>query len=190
MIKFVAEPTIHEFKLEAPAGVIPIRVLTQSNKVLRVTLRNAPSYVRYHNVTVDVPTIGNVSVDVVYSGMWYCVVDLSKFSQDFLKRIFKFDQSISSVDQNFPPLQIVPSNGKLLCRVGEMIKVACREQYPVNHEEIDYPGCDILVFMENADAVVSQSAARNTVVMSNGKLDWSLPETWTGMLDRSPCGTG
>ena len=26
--------------------------------------------------------------------------------------------------------------------------------------------------------------------MSNNALDWSRPETWTGMLDRSPCGTG
>ena len=32
--------------------------------------------------------------------------------------------------------------------------------------------------------------ARNAVVMSNGVLDWSRPETWTGMIDRSPCGTG
>jgi proline racemase len=26
--------------------------------------------------------------------------------------------------------------------------------------------------------------------MSNTVLDWEKPETWTGMLDRSPCGTG
>ena len=32
--------------------------------------------------------------------------------------------------------------------------------------------------------------ARNAVVMSNGVLDWGRPETWTGMIDRSPCGTG
>jgi len=26
--------------------------------------------------------------------------------------------------------------------------------------------------------------------MSNGDLDWEKPETWTAMLDRSPCGSG
>ncbi|KAF4664875.1 hypothetical protein FOL47_004888 [Perkinsus chesapeaki] len=26
--------------------------------------------------------------------------------------------------------------------------------------------------------------------MPNGKFSWEEPETWTGMLDRSPCGTG
>ena len=31
---------------------------------------------------------------------------------------------------------------------------------------------------------------RNTVVVSTGTLDWDKPETWTGTLDRSPCGTG
>jgi len=28
------------------------------------------------------------------------------------------------------------------------------------------------------------------VVVSTGELDWSRPATWTGALDRSPCGTG
>jgi len=27
-------------------------------------------------------------------------------------------------------------------------------------------------------------------VVSTGELDWSRPATWTGALDRSPCGTG
>jgi len=31
---------------------------------------------------------------------------------------------------------------------------------------------------------------RNTVVISSGPFDWSNPATWTGILDRSPCGTG
>jgi proline racemase len=28
------------------------------------------------------------------------------------------------------------------------------------------------------------------VVVSTGKLDWDRPATWTGAIDRSPCGTG
>ena len=31
---------------------------------------------------------------------------------------------------------------------------------------------------------------KNAVVVSTGTLDWSRPETWTGVMDRSPCGTG
>jgi len=31
---------------------------------------------------------------------------------------------------------------------------------------------------------------KNAVVVSTGILDWNNPSTWTGALDRSPCGTG
>jgi proline racemase len=31
---------------------------------------------------------------------------------------------------------------------------------------------------------------RNVVTVSTGTLDWSKPSTWTGAIDRSPCGTG
>ena len=72
-----------------------------------------------------------------------------------------------------------------------MIKVAAREQHRVNHPEHDYPGPDILVFREPAAPMECGGLrARNAVVMSNGTLEWDRPETWTGMIDRSPCGTG
>jgi proline racemase len=32
--------------------------------------------------------------------------------------------------------------------------------------------------------------ARNAVVLTRDPLDADRPETWTGILDRSPCGTG
>ena len=31
---------------------------------------------------------------------------------------------------------------------------------------------------------------KNAVTVSTGKLDWDRPSTWTGSIDRSPCGTG
>src|SRR5204863_917445 len=31
---------------------------------------------------------------------------------------------------------------------------------------------------------------RNAVVISTGSFDWQRPDTWTGVLDRSACGTG
>src|SRR5258708_3066644 len=31
---------------------------------------------------------------------------------------------------------------------------------------------------------------RNAVVISTGQFDWDQPDTWTGVLDRSACGTG
>ena len=41
-------------------------------------------------------------------------------------------------------VSIVPENGAEIARLGEMIKIATREQHPVQHPVIDYPGCDIV----------------------------------------------
>ena len=75
------------------------------------------------------------------------------------------------VDAASVGLDLVPENGKEICRLGEMIKVATREQHPVQHPEIDYVGVDILAFRA-PPAHGSRANARNTVVMSNGTLDW------------------
>eukprot|EP00931_Biecheleriopsis_adriatica_P118745 TRINITY_DN94073_c0_g1_i1.p1 TRINITY_DN94073_c0_g1~~TRINITY_DN94073_c0_g1_i1.p1 ORF type:complete len:203 (+),score=29.56 TRINITY_DN94073_c0_g1_i1:661-1269(+) len=120
------------------------------------------------DVEIDVPGgVGKVRLDIAYGGMHYALVDASQVG-----------------------LELQPGNGREICRLGEMIKVACREQHPVNHPEFDYPGCDILVFTENQRREGNTVYGRNTAVMSNAKLDWERPETWTAMLDRSPCGTG
>lgn len=133
-----------------------------------------------------------VPVSIAYGGMQYAIVDA-----------------------NAVGLSLEPSRGREICRLGEMIKRATRDQHPVTHPELDYPGPDILVFRdvkaldtgmpntscEDAAAATCPVAyggkhhpprlhARNAVVMSNGAFDWERPETWTGMIDRSPCGTG
>jgi proline racemase len=35
-----------------------------------------------------------------------------------------------------------------------------------------------------------EATARNVGIVSSGRLDWERPATWTGAIDRSPCGTG
>ena len=164
-----------EFALDLPAGLVRVSAECANGKAVRVTLRNAPSFCRPADmgVVVDVPHgVGKVTCDIAYGGMFYVIVDAASVG-----------------------LKLDPANGKELCRVGEMIKVAAREQHPVDHPEFSYPGPDILVFREPAERRPAAGAAtalhaNNTVVMSNGQLDWARPETWTGMLDRSPCGTG
>ena len=61
--------------------------------------------------------------------------------------------------------------------------MSCQEQAPVQHPSMHYPGPDILVFTAPARPG-SGASASNTVVMSNGKLDWQRPETCAAMLDR------
>jgi len=124
-----------------------------------------PSFVSYLDVPVQVPELGKVIVDIAFGGMWYAVVNASSVG-----------------------LNIDPKEGKKIVRYGEMIKTAAREQWPVCHPSYEYRGCDILVFRGPPKSETAH--ASNAVVMSNSILDWSKPETWTGMIDRSPCGTG
>eukprot|EP00051_Salpingoeca_urceolata_P012586 m.155662 g.155662 ORF g.155662 m.155662 type:complete len:531 (+) comp17538_c0_seq3:49-1641(+) len=141
---------------------------------LLITLRNQPSFVSRDKVTVEVPALGlgGVEASIVYGGMFYVVVNAADVG-----------------------LSLQPRHGRDIVRLGEAIKVAAREQHPVNHPDIgiDYPGPDILVFREplgNAQPGSQPRHWRNAVVMSNTALSWDEPSTWTGMLDRSPCGTG
>lgn len=162
----MVEP-VTEFVLEAPGGLIEITAACSNGKATDIRFMNQPAFVAPDglDLEVQVPHLGAVRLDVAWGGMWYAVVDAAPLG-----------------------LELLPKHGKELCRVGEMIKVATREQHQVNHPEFDYPGPDIMVF--RGPAVSPGASARNAVVMSNGALDWQRPETWTGMIDRSPCGTG
>merc|ERR1712224_1047033 len=114
----------------------------EHGKVTSVALRNVASFVHSLDVVVNVPVLGEVKVDIAYGGMHYCVVDAASVG-----------------------LSLKPEHGKLICKYGEMIKVACREQHPVNHPDFDYTGCDIMVFREPVEAG-SPNSYKNAVVMS------------------------
>jgi proline racemase len=152
--------------LEAPAGLIEVSAACANGKVTGVTFQNRPAFAAYLDQTIDVPQLGPVTLDVAYGGMWYAIVDAAQLD-----------------------LEIVPSQGARIVRLGEMIKAAAREQLPVVHpENQDIAGISILEF--TAPAALPGADAKNTVVISTGSFDWDDPSTWTGVLDRSACGTG
>ncbi|MBS1860054.1 MAG: proline racemase family protein, partial [Acidobacteria bacterium] len=86
-------------------------------------------------------------------------------------------------------LRLAPDEARDIVRVAEMIKAAAREQLPVVHPE--NPGiAGVTIAQLSGPPSAPGAHRRNTVVVSTGKLDWSRPNSWTGVLDRSPCGTG
>ena len=141
------------FGLEAPAGLIEITAQCSADgKACTITLLNAPSFVEVLDLEISVPDIGAVRLDIAYGGMWYAVVDPAPLG-----------------------LELQPENGKEICRVGEMIKTACREQHPVRHPvHTDYCGVDILVFRQSlarggapgGDEDLDAVYGKNAVVMS------------------------
>jgi proline racemase len=157
--------------LEAPAGLIRVRAEVGNGKVKSVTFRNVPAFVVQLDAPLEVPTLGTVNVDIAYGGMFYVIADAAPLG-----------------------LRLTPDEGRQIVRIGEMIKAAAREQYPVAHP--DNPADDGFSVAQlsgptEPDADGRQTAdLRNAVVISTGAFDWDRPDTWTGVLDRSACGTG
>jgi len=157
---------VTELTLESPAGLIRVRAECRDGKVTGVTFRNVASFAIYLDAPIEVPQLGTVKVDVAYGGMFYVIADALSLG-----------------------LEIVPDRGRDIVRIGEMVKAAASEQLPVLHpEQPGFEGISIAVLSAPADRPGAD--LKNAVVVSTGELDWDRPGTWTGVIDRSPCGTG
>jgi proline racemase len=157
---------VMKLKLDTPAGLVGVEAEIKNGKVTRVTFENVPAFAVHLDKRIEVPNLGTVTVDVAYGGMFYVIADADALG-----------------------LRLVPDEARELARIGEMIKAAAQEQLPVQHPE--NPGISgITIAQLSAPSPSAAAHRRNTVIVSTGKLDWNRPSTWTGALDRSPCGTG
>ena len=161
----MTEP-VTELTLEAPAGLIRIRAECRDGKVTGVTFQNVPAFATHLDAQVEVLQLGTVTVDVAYGGMFYVIADAERFG-----------------------LRLTADEGADIVRITEMVKAAAAEQLPVVHPE--QPGfAGITIGQLSGPPHDAANARRNAVTVSTGKLDWERPATWTGAIDRSPCGTG
>ena len=157
---------VTELTLEAPAGLIRVRADCASGKVTQVTFKNVPAFAVHLDAKVEVRQLGTVTVDVAWGGMFYVIADAEPLG-----------------------FRLTPDEGRDLVRVSEMIKAATQEQLPVVHpENPEVKGPTIA----QLSGPPSRPGAhrKNVVTVSTGTLDWNKPSTWTGAIDRSPCGTG
>lgn len=65
------------FVLEAPAGLVHIDALVRDGVVEAITCGGLPSYIHTYRASINVPSIGNVTYSVAYSGGFYALVDAS-----------------------------------------------------------------------------------------------------------------
>ena len=155
-----------ELVLEAPAGLIRVRAACENGKVTGVTFRNVPAFATHLDARIEVPSLGTVTVDVAYGGMFHVIADAEALG-----------------------FRITPDEGRDITRVTEMIKAAASEQLPVVHPE--QPGfAGITIGQVSGPAHDPRNSCRNAATVSTRAFDWENPATWTGVLDRSPCGTG
>ena len=157
---------VTELTLETPAGLIEVQARVEGGKVTAVTFENVPAFPVHLGATVEIPTLGEVEVDVSWGGMFFAIADARQFG-----------------------VSIRPENGRDLVRLTAMVKQAAREQLEAVHPENPrIRRASIGMLTEPFDREAGE--ATNAVTVATGDLDWDRPQTWTGALDRSPCGTG
>ena len=157
---------VTELTLESPAGLIRVTAACRDGKVESVTFRNVPAFVTHLDTPIEVPHLGTVTVDVAYGGMFYVIAEAEPFG-----------------------LRLTPDEGADIVRITEMIRAAAAEQLPVVHpEQPAFAG--ITIGQLSGPAHDPANSRRNVVTVSTGAFDWERPATWTGAIDRSPCGTG
>lgn len=161
-----AKGRITTLRLETPAGLVEVEAEMENGKVTRVTFQNVAAFATHMDARVEVPQLGTVNVDVAYGGMFYVIADAEQFG-----------------------LRLTPDEGRDIVRIGEMIKAAAREQLAVTHpENPEISG--ITIAQLSGPSATAGVSRKNAVIVSTGELDWKRPASWTGALDRSPCGTG
>ncbi len=153
---------VTELTLEAPAGLIRVRAECAGGKVKAVTFRNVPAFAAHLDAEIDVPHLGRVRVDVGW-GHVLC------------------HRGRAPVRGAATDPRTRPGNS----RVSSMIRQAAIEQLPVDH-----PGMGITISQLSGPSDDPRAEWKNAVTMASGDFSWDVPATWTGALDRCPCGTG
>ena len=157
---------ITEVTIDTAVGVVHASAQVSGGKVVAVTIQNVPAFVVDLDVPLDVPGIGVVSADIVFGGQFFAQVEAAACG-----------------------IELRQENGRELARLGAAIKLAAWEQVDVVHPE--NPEIDrVDLVMLHSGRRMPNREDRNTVVLTNGPLRRDDPSTWTGALDRSPCGTG
>lgn len=146
------------FRLEAPGGVVDITAGCRAGKVEWVELENVPCFADRIGAPLEVEGLGTIAVDLAYGGMWYAIADARALG-----------------------FSLEPSEARDLSRVGDLIRVAAREQLPVVHpENADIAGVSIVQVAEPWQGV--GKVTKNAVVVAPGRLDRSA--TGTGLSAR------
>jgi proline racemase len=158
--------TTRQVVIDTAVGTVQATAELDNGRVRRVTVANVPSFVVALDYPLVVPTFGTIPVDIVFGGQFFAQTDVRNLG-----------------------LPLDPNRGRDLARAGALIKLAASNQIKVSHPS--NPGVSgVNLVMLHSGSRVPGTVSQNTVVLSNGPLLSEDPTTWTGALDRSPCGTG
>jgi proline racemase len=145
-------------RLEAPAGAVEVTAACRDGRCETVELTNVPCFADRLGAPLEVEGVGTIEVDLAFGGMWYAIADAQELG-----------------------FALEPGEARELSRVGELIRLAAREQLPCVHpENAEIAGVSIVQIAGPWRGV--GAVTKNAVIVSPGRLDRSA--TGTGLSAR------
>jgi proline racemase len=142
-------------KLDTPAGRVVAEATVQNGRVKKVKITNVPSFLYRKDVTVTVPTLGKLTLDIAYGGNFYAILP------------------VKSVGLSLDKSDVQP-----LIEAGMNIMKSVREQVPLDHP-LNLDINDIKHVMFTGPPDVDGAHAKNTVIIHPGTFDRSPCGTGT-----------
>lgn len=140
---------------DAPAGLIKARAAVEKGVVKSVTIRNVPAFLYKEDVTVDVPRLGKIKMDISFGGSFFALVDVKELG-----------------------LKVCPANVDQLVKAGMAIRDAANEQIHIEHPELKH--ITTIDLVEIYDQPTHPEAHyKNVVIFGDGQADRSPCGTGT-----------
>jgi len=141
--------------LDTPSGPVRAHAQIMDGYVLAVSFENIPSFIYRSEVTLKVPEVGDLVVDVVFGGLFFVLVNARHLD-----------------------IELIPDNAARLADLGMRILAAANEQVPVRHPEL--PHIDKIIDLRFYVELVSEGVdSRNVVILGDHMVDRSPCGTGT-----------
>lgn len=141
--------------LDTPSGPVRAHAQIMDGHVLAVSFENVPSFIYRSNITLKVPEVGDLVVDVVFGGLFFVFVNARHLE-----------------------IELIPDNAARLAELGMRILAAVNKQVPVRHPEL--PHIDKIIDLRFSVEPGSDGAdSRNVVILGDHMVDRSPCGTGT-----------
>ncbi len=150
----VSEPYT-DLRLETPAGPVAVRVRVENGRAIEVTFRNVPAFVYRKDVSVEVPGLGAVTLDIAFGGSFFGIVGKDQLGID----------------------ELTPANLPGIVPKALALRESLNRQVEICHPLLDITEVDLIEIYgppKDPDADV-----QNTVVFGQGQVDRSPCGTGT-----------
>jgi proline racemase len=141
--------------LDTPSGLVYAHARVEDGRVTSVSFRNVPAFVYRSDVELDVPRVGQLTIDVVFGGLFFAFVDAGQVELD-----------------------LVPANAARLADLGMRILEVANERVEVRHPEL--PHIDRMIDLRFIAEPGSEGAdSCNVVILGDHMVDRSPCGTGT-----------